>query len=116
MDINAILIIVLIIVILLAAMFFIPQWRLKRAIRQVIQIFRHNNAVDTKTARTADELGLKPRSIMEGMFKGRDYRQYALNALTKAGIVQTTEGGRLYLSEDRLMGSGLEKGSAYLRR
>jgi len=103
-------------IVLLAAMFFVPQWRLRRAVRQVIRIFREFNAVDTKSARTIDELGLRPRGIMDGMFRGRDYRPHALNALMRAGIIQTTEEGRLYLSEDKLLASGLEKGTLYSRR
>jgi len=74
----------------------------------VIAIFRQNSAVDKKTARTIDELGLKPRGFTEGMFRGRDFKPYALNALVKAGIIKSTEDGRLYLAEDVLMGSGLE--------
>jgi len=112
---NNIAIIVLVIVLMLAALFILPQWRLRRAIRQVIRIFREHNAVGIKDARTIDELGLRPRRMMEGMLKGRDYKQYALNALMKAEIIKTTEGGKLYLSEDRLIDSGLEKGTLYSR-
>ena len=116
MDINSILLIVLVIIVLLAAIFIIPQWRLKRAIRQVIRILREHNAIDTKNAKTIDELGLRPRGMMEGMFKGRDYKQYALSTLMKGEIVRTTEDGRLFLSEDRLMASGVDKGSTFIGR
>jgi hypothetical protein len=92
----------------LLGLFFIPRWRLKRAIRQVIAIFRRNGALDKKTAKTIDELGLKPRGLAEGMFRGRDFKPYALNALAKAGIIKSTEDGRLYLAEDALTASGLE--------
>jgi len=80
----------------------------------VIQIFRQNSALDKKTAKTIDELGLKPRGFMEGMFHGRDFKPYALNALVKAGIIQGTGDGRLYLAEDVLMESGI-KGRGYPR-
>ncbi|MCJ7426464.1 MAG: hypothetical protein MUO17_04975 [Dehalococcoidales bacterium] len=89
-------------------LFVIPRWRLKRAIRQVIAIFRQNSALDKKTAKTIDELGLKPRGFAERMFHGRDFKPYALNALVKAGIIKGTGDGRLYLAEDTLMASGLE--------
>ena len=112
MDANTIIFIVLIIVVLLVAMFIVPQWRLRRAIRQVIRIFRENNAVDARTAKTVQELGLGPRSMIEGLFRGRDYKQYALTALMKNDIINMTEGGRLYISEDKLRDSGLDKGSA----
>ena len=110
-----IMIIVLIVLIGLAAMFFIPQWRMKRTIPKVIRVFRECSAIDAKNARTIDELGLRPRGMMEGMLRGRDYRQYALTALMRAGIIETTDDGRLYLVEEKLFESGLEKTSPYHR-
>jgi hypothetical protein len=80
----------------------------------VIQIFRQNNALDKKTAKTVVELGLQSRGLIEGMFHGRDFKPYALDALLKAGIIKGTEDGRLYLAEDALMESGLE-GRVYRR-
>ena len=112
---NNIVIIVLVIILMLAALFILPQWRLRRAVRQVIRIFREHNAIGIKNARTIDELGLRPRRMLEGMFKGRDYKKYAVSALTKAEIILTTEDGRLYLSEDRLIASGLDRGTSYYR-
>jgi len=100
-------ILILVVVILLLAFVVVPQWQLKRAIRQVIQIFREHNALDINNAKTVDELGLTPRSIVGIMMKGHNYKQYALNALTKAEVMQRTEDGRLYLSEERLIASGL---------
>jgi len=96
-------------------MFLIPQWRLKRAIRQVISIFRKNNAINAKNAKTIDELGLRPRGMLEGMFKGRDYKTYALSALMRAEIVQQTEDERLYLLEERLSASNLSRYAPYSR-
>jgi hypothetical protein len=75
----------------------------------VIQIFRQNSALDKKTAKTLSELGLQPRGFAEGMFRGRDFKPYALDALAKAGIVKSTEDGRLYLVEEKLMASGVEE-------
>ncbi len=112
---STVVFIVVIIVILLAVMFFVPQWRLKRAISQVLRILREHNAVDAKSARTIDELGLRPRGMLEGLLKGRDYKQYALNALMKAEIVQMSADGRVFLLEDKLIGSGLDRGSPYSR-
>jgi hypothetical protein len=77
--------------------------------RQVIATFRRNSALDTKTAKTIDELGLRPLGFAERMFHGRDFKPYALNALVKAGIIKSTEDGRLYLAEDALTASGLER-------
>ena len=99
---NDVLIIILLIIIAIAAMLFIPQWLIKRAVPQVIRIFREHNAIDMKNAKTIDELGLSPRGILQQMFRRRDYKQYALTALLRADIIQMTEEGKLYLSEEKL--------------
>jgi hypothetical protein len=105
---TTIIITILIFALLIVALFIIPRWRSKRALRQVIQVFRNNSATDIKNAKTVDELGLKPPTMREEMFHRRDYKPYALNALIKAEIIRRTEDGRLYLAEDRLMASGIE--------
>jgi len=110
LDIISIAIIILLIVMFLLALFFIPRWMVKHAARQVIKIFRGHNATDSKTARTVDELGLRPLGFLERMMRRRDYKPQALNALMQAGIVKTTGDGRLYLSEDKLAEFGFEKG------
>ncbi len=99
--------IVVVIILLILATFVIPRFLFKRALSSVIQIFRQKGALDVKSARTIDELGLRPRNLMQGMFKGRDYKPYALDRLRKGEIVQTTEDDRLYLSEERLASSRL---------
>ena len=107
--------IVVIIVFILLALFVVPRWRLKRAIPQVIRIFREYNAIGARNAKTQDELGLRPQGMLGGMFRGRDYKQYALSGMMKAEIIQVTEDGRLYLSEERLMESGLDRPTPYYR-
>ena len=103
-------VIVAVVILALAAMFIIPQWRLRRAVPQVIRIFREGNAVGSKNAKTLDELGLMPkRGALGGLFSRRDYRQYALSALIKGGIIEMTEDEKLYLVEDKLMASGLDR-------
>jgi len=81
----------------------------------VIQIFKELNAMDVKNAKTIDELGLRPRGRLEGMLRTRDYKPHALSSLLTAEIVKTTEDGRLYLSEERLIGSGLDRPTPYYR-
>ncbi len=103
------------VILMLLALIFIPQWRMKRAVQQVIRIFRESNAVGTGNAKTIDELGLRPKGMLEGMFRGRDYKQYALTSLMKAEIVNMTEDGNFYLAEDKLLQSGLEKSTSYYR-
>jgi len=115
LDTNSIIITVLIFALLLAAIFFIPRWLLRHATRQVIKIFRENNATDRKNAKTIDELGLTLPGMLERMFRRRDYKPSALNALIKAEIIQSTEDGKLYLSEEKLADFGLEKSTSYYR-
>jgi hypothetical protein len=91
------------------ALFFIPRWLIRRAARQVIKIFRAHNATESKSARTIDELGLRPPGMLERMMRRRDYKPQALDALRQIGVVKVTEDGKLYLSEERLSELGLEK-------
>jgi hypothetical protein len=95
---------------LLLAFFFIPRWLLRRAARQVIRIFREHNATESRNARTIDELGLAPPGMLERIGRRRDYKPHALRALMHMGVIQTTEDGKLYLSEARLAEFGIEKG------
>ena len=112
---KEVLIVILLIIIAMVAMFVVPQWRLRRAIPQVIRIFREHNAVGIKNAKTIDELGLRPRGMMQQMFRRRDYKQYALTALMRAEIIQITEDGRLYLSEEKLSESRFGRPTPYFR-
>ena len=115
MDITSIGIIVLLIILSGVGLFVIPRWLTRHAASQVIKIFRNNNAIDKKTARTVHELGLNPPGMWERMGRRRDYKPRALSILRQEGIVQLTEDGRLYLSEDKLANIGLEKGTSVYR-
>ena len=94
--------IVLLVVMFILGMIVLPQLLIRRAIPSVIRIFRHHNAVGVKGARTIDELGLKPRTMIDRMWRPRDYKPRALQLLIKANIIQMTEDGKLYLSEENL--------------
>jgi len=106
---NDVLIIILIVVFVIVALLGIPYLMMKRAVGRVIKIFRNNSAIDARSAKTIDELGLSPRTRLQGMFRGRDYKPQALNFLIKAEVIQLTEDGRVYLSEDKLAASKLYK-------
>lgn len=106
---NDIAIIVLIIILVILGMVGIPYLMMKRSVSNVITIFQRNYALDIKSAKTVDELGLNPRTMLQGMFRARDYKPQALNVLIKTELVQTTEDGKLYLLEDKLATSKLYK-------
>jgi len=95
------------VVIALVVMIFVPRWFMKRAFPKVIRIFREHNAINEKNAKTVVELGLTPPTFIQRLSRFRDYKPQALDLLKRADIVQVTEDGKLYLSEDRLASSGL---------
>ena len=102
--------IIVMVLLAIVSFFILPRWRLKRATRQVIRSFREHNATSIKNTKTFDELGLSPRGLVDGLFRGRDYKPYAIRMMIKVEILKETEDGKFYLSEDRLYASGFEKG------
>lgn len=92
----------LIIVLSILGFFVLPRIRMKRAVSQVVAIFERSNALDARSAKTNEELGLRPPTFLEGMMRMRDFKPYALQTLTKADVIRQTDGGRLYLIQDKL--------------
>jgi len=84
------------------SLFILPRFMLKRAMSQVLRVFRVHRSLSKESAKTVEELGLKPHSFMERFMKSRDYKPYALQILTRQGVLCQTEDGRLYLSEQKL--------------
>jgi hypothetical protein len=64
----------------------------------IIQVFREHSAVGRDNAQTLDELGLEFKTPR--MFHQPDYRLTALAFLVKANVVQRTEQGKFYISEE----------------
>jgi len=98
---NVLFILVLVILAILG-FFVLPRMRIKRAVNQVVAIFERNSALDVRSAKTIEELGLRPPTFLEGMMRMRDFKPYALQILMKADVVRHTDGGRLYLLQDKL--------------
>lgn len=90
------------VIVVLAIAMFLSRFLMMRAFSTVIKIFQEYNAINDKNAKTIDELGLRPPSFTQRMFRARDYKPQALNILIRADIIQTTEDGKLYLSEENL--------------
>jgi hypothetical protein len=90
---------------MLFVMFILPQLLLRRAIPSVIRVFRQGKAVGVENAKTVEELGLKPKSMAQAIFRGREYKITALEVLRNANVIQSTEDGKLYLSEENLSNS-----------
>ena len=116
MDTNGVIFIVVLVVLAVLALLVIPQWRMRRAMRQVIRIFEEKNAISVESAKTLDELGLKPKGILEGGFRvRRDFKPQALISLVSAEIIQITEDGRYYLSKEKFIGSEYDRPTPYYR-
>jgi len=104
MSTNALFVLSIIIVAILG-FFVLPRMRIRRAVRQVVGIFERHSALDVRSAKTIDELGLRPPTFLEGMLRMRDFKPYALQILMNAEVVCQTDGGRLYLLKDKLPAS-----------
>jgi hypothetical protein len=100
---NDVLFIVLMVLLFIAVMVVVPQWMLSRNVPKVIRIFRQQNAVGEKNAKTIEELGLLPKSMFQRMFNRRDYKPQALQFLLRTTVVEMTEEGKVYLNEETLM-------------
>jgi len=93
---------ILLIIILAILGFLVLRLRMRRAVKQVVVIFERNNALDLRSAKTIDELRLRPRTFLQGMGRMRDFKPYALQMLMNSGVVCQTDGGRLYLLQEKL--------------
>ena len=101
--------ILLIIILAILGLWVLPRIRIKRAVNQVVVIFEHNNAIDARSAKTIDELGLRPPTFLQGMMRIRDFKPYALQILMNADVIHQTEGGRLYLSQNKLAAINIDR-------
>jgi hypothetical protein len=106
---TTVLFILLIVVVAILGFLVLPRIRIRRALGQVVAIFERNSAFDVRSAKTVDELGLRPQTFLEGMVRMRDFKPYALQILMQADIVRQTDGGRLYLLQDRVAATNIER-------
>lgn len=105
---SAIILLILIMLLLLAIAYFGTGILVKRATRAVIKTFRDNQALTPENARALEEMGFKGRSFLQ--FKAfRDYKPAALQFLMRHNVIQATEEGKFYLSEEVLYQTGIEQ-------
>lgn len=90
-----------IVLILLVITFRISLWMARRALCQVISIFRNYDAVDYQRALPLQAIGLGPRPLFSFRFF-RDYKPWALKSLSQAGVIRSGVEGSYYLSEETL--------------
>lgn len=89
-------------IVLIVTVIGLPQLLIRRTIPDVIKIFKNHNAIGLKNAKTVEELGITSQTLVQRMWKPRDYKPRALQLLLNANIVQMTEDGKLYISEKNL--------------
>ena len=107
---NAVFIVSLILLFILSVI-FIPQWRMRRAVKQVLDRFRKQGATSPKSAQSMESMGLTlQQSMMSSLWKGRDFKPYAIKALIQHGIIVAQENGTYYLNERRTEESKVLKG------
>jgi hypothetical protein len=102
-----IMLLILFMILTILAKLTIPPMLIRRAVKPVLERFISFGAMNESNARSIDELGLGPKRLVERMVSMRDYKPKALDALLSASIVIPTEDGRLYLSREKLMSTGL---------
>lgn len=93
---------ILFFIIMIGALFLIPKFMIRRAIRQVVAIFRHYGAMSPDRAKTQIEMGLNPPDFMTRITSLRDYKPHAVQILMTNGVVVSTEDGKLYINEQKL--------------
>ena len=99
---NNVVIIVILLLVFLVVLFGLPSLLIAISVPKVIKIFRKKYAVGINNAKSVEELGLQPRSFIQRLMKMRDYKPRALEFLIQMNVVQVTEDGKVYLSEDML--------------
>jgi hypothetical protein len=89
-------------IVALVGVFYIRAFLTRRAIFKVIDIFYQHHALGRNGAKTLHELGLESPNFFQRMTRPRDYKQFALQILTKKDIILVNEEGRFYMAEERL--------------
>lgn len=102
-----VLIIIVMIILCIGSVFVITTYMTKRAMHKVIRIFKISGALDEQGAKTIVELRLNPPPLRDRLMRMRDYKPKALELLLSVNIVQHSEDGRVYLSEEKLLTSPL---------
>ena len=89
-------------VLMLVTSHLVLSWMARRAMTEVIHRFCRFNALDIHGARTREELGLTPATMVARTTRMRDYKPFAVEYLIKMRILRTTEDGKLYLVNQKL--------------
>jgi hypothetical protein len=84
--------------------FFVPQFLVMIAAKKIIRNLRNTQTTNPVSAKFPKDIGIQQLSRIQRIIKiRRDDRPKALDELISSGIIKTTEDGRIYLSEERLL-------------
>jgi hypothetical protein len=111
MEGNTTIITVLFFALLFASVIFLPLFMQRRALRSVIGSFRQKKAFDTKSAISADALGIRQQHFL---LRKKDYKPQALQLLVSTHVVHVTEDDRFFFSEEKFV--ALRRNSAKLAK
>ncbi len=89
-------------IIMIVMVIGLPQLLIRRAIPDVIKIFKSRDAIGPGNAKTAEELEITSQTMVQRIWKPRDYKPRALQLLVNSNIVQMTPDGKFYISEENL--------------
>jgi len=105
-SIRALIIIILVMILMGASGIYLMGLLYRRTVKNLFMIFRNAKAFSPETARFLDELPIARRSLLS-FSVARDYTPQILQMLIKENIINITEEGRLFLSEEALTGHRL---------
>ena len=103
------LIIIAFIICFLAIILVVPTLLTRRAMNQVLRIFRHYGALDEGSAMTVEAMGLAPPTFAQRIMRPRDYKPRAIEFLKQLEVIQITSDGKIYLSREKLSASGIKQ-------
>lgn len=100
-SVKAVIIIILGFILLWAFGILFMRLTFKRTVRKLLVMFREAQAFSPETAKYLDEIGIREKPLLHFEIM-RDYSPQILEMLIKENIVQMTEVGKIYLSEQAL--------------
>jgi hypothetical protein len=81
--------------------FVLPHFFMRKAVLQILRVFKKNHSLCSESPKTPAELDLRPERFI-GRFSRGAYTLYALQLLIKAGVVRSTDDGKLCLLEENV--------------
>ena len=96
-----------VVILMLVTLIFLPRWMIMNAMKKVVKTLVKHDAQSPKAAKFAEDMGIRPLSMWDRMFKIRDYRPQAFQLLVQHGIIVQTPEGKCYLDTNKLSQSKL---------